>query len=183
MPALIDSQKSILNTTNNLNAWSVENHRFSRGTVQVDTAAPRTCPPECQYVTYGMQTDKCPAPRREFEGVIDPCSGYVSAGGDVVRQTQVTQIETMEQKPINPATIIPVTARLREEFERSRSAKTTPQGMARGIDCLTNWTSKKVDPGYLRAQIAGFVRDEETKRRFPGAPPKVRLFDLIIRFI
>ena len=168
MAGKVEANKSILNTYHNTSSWGIEENRFKRQGLTEFPGEKSLWTEGTVNANYMKPNEVASAPKwpyRDYEGVSDPTTGFVSAGGDVVRKTGVQQINLDAAR--SQGSILVPNEVLRAEFTKFRKVGSAPQGIERGIDCMTAWSSKKKDIGYLRAEVAGFATDEEEKRRIP----------------
>lgn len=98
------------------------------------------------------------APYRSYDNIVDPVSGFVSAGGDVSRNTGHDRISSLVQLNHTPQHAGPKehnSVRANEPAaspELKRSNTWTPGGP-------TNWNSRKTSDIWIRSQLGGWTSD------------------------
>lgn len=93
------------------------------------------------------------APNRSYDNTIDPASGFVSAGGDVERQTGHTMIRSMVPLNKTPQSMEPKAQdSIRKELaappELKREATWSP-------GAPTLWNSRKTSDIFIRSKLGG----------------------------
>jgi hypothetical protein len=95
------------------------------------------------------------APYRDYDNIVDPVSGFVSAGGDVDRNTGRTNIKSLVQLTHTPQSAPPQTK------NSIRSSETAPPELRRSNTyepgAPSNWNSRKVSDVWIRSQLGGML--------------------------
>ena len=93
------------------------------------------------------------APYRTYDNIVDPTSGFVSAGGDVDRQTGHTQIRSLVQLNKTPQAMTP---RGQDSIRKEPAA---PPELRREVTwspgAPTLWNSRKVLDISIRSKLGG----------------------------
>ena len=97
------------------------------------------------------------APNRSSDSMLDPCSGFVSVSGEVVRSTGRSRLPTMVQLNDTPQSYNP------RESHTIRMAETAPPDTRRKSErdpgVPYRWNSRKVHDGNLRAGLGGSLKN------------------------
>ncbi|XP_005109934.1 spermatogenesis-associated protein 48 [Aplysia californica] len=108
------------------------------------------------------------APYRTYDNTVDPTSGFVSAGGDVDRQTGHTQIRSLVQLNKTPQAMTPrgqntVRKEPAAPPELKREATWSP-----GVP--TQWNSRKTSDIWMRSKLGGWTSDVDPRVTSAGRP-------------
>ncbi|XP_060597503.1 protein SPMIP7-like [Ruditapes philippinarum] len=109
------------------------------------------------------------APYRSYDNIVDPVSGFVSAGGDVDRNTGHQKIKSLVQLSDTPQSAPPVAKDSDRKNERAappelRRSNTYEPGAP------SAWNSRKTSDIWIRSQLGGW-----TSAHDPRHPPKEAL--------
>lgn len=94
------------------------------------------------------------APYRDYDNIVDPVSGFVSAGGDVDRNTGRSKINTLVQLSVTPQAVPPQA----KNSDRKKEQK-APHELQRantyepGAPSL--WNGRSVSDIWIRSQLGG----------------------------
>lgn len=106
------------------------------------------------------------APYRDYDNIVDPVSGFVSAGGDVDRNTGHQKIRSLVQLNDTPQSAAPQVKDSDRKKERA-----APQELRRSNTyepgAPSDWNSKKTSDIWIRSQLGGW-----TSAHDPRKPPK-----------
>ncbi|XP_076461834.1 protein SPMIP7-like [Babylonia areolata] len=103
------------------------------------------------------------APYRSYDNIIDPVSGFVSAGGDVDRSTGHRRIRSMVQLNRTPQSAAPCTqnsVRINEPAappDLKRDSTYCPGGP-------TAWNSRKMSDAWIKSQLGGWTSDHDPRK-------------------
>ncbi|ESP04315.1 hypothetical protein LOTGIDRAFT_204975 [Lottia gigantea] len=101
---------------------------------------------------------RVPAPHRGYDNIIDPTTGFVSAGGDLDRETGHKKIETLVQLNDKPQSSEPKT-----KTPLSPGSVPAP-GLHRSVTyhpgAPSKWNSRKISDSWIRAQLGGWTSDQ-----------------------
>lgn len=102
------------------------------------------------------------APYRTYDNTIDPASGFVSAGGDVERETGHTQIRTMVQLNKTPQSMTP------KGLDTVRKEPAAPPELRREATwspgAPTAWNSRKMLDISIRSKLGGWTSDIDPRK-------------------
>lgn len=94
-------------------------------------------------------------PNRDYTNIVDPVSGFVSAGGDHDRNTGHTKIKSMLNINDTPIATTP-----RSKNSSRPQCVTAPMQFNRERSCgpgePTEWNSRKVSDIWIRSQLGGW---------------------------
>ena len=94
------------------------------------------------------------APYRDYDNIVDPVSGFVSAGGDVDRNTGHQKIKSLVQLNDTPQSAVPQT----KDSDR-KSARAAPPELQRSNTyepgAPSAWNSRKTSDIWIRTQLGG----------------------------
>lgn len=94
------------------------------------------------------------APYRDYDNIVDPVSGFVSAGGDVDRNTGHQKIKSLVQLSHTPQAIPP-----QNKDSDRKNEFAAPQELRRSNTyepgCPSNWNSRKTSDIWIRSQLGG----------------------------
>lgn len=93
------------------------------------------------------------APHRAYDNLIDPTSGFVSAGGDVARNTGYARIESMGQLNKTPQAVTPSAETSRHRKLVSACDLTRWNTWSPGAP--TAWNSRKTLDIWIRSKLGG----------------------------
>ncbi|XP_077978085.1 protein SPMIP7-like [Glandiceps talaboti] len=122
------------------------------------------------------------APNRDNIPILDPTSGFISAGGDVDRLTGVSKLPTMQQidnppNQVTPGDPIPkmsIEARNVKSSSFAATSRTPPEAVLakppytapphhRSITDPGPWCGRKISDAYVRAQLGGWTSDRDPR--------------------
>lgn len=97
---------------------------------------------------------RAPAPYRDYDNIVDPVSGFVSAGGDVDRNTGHKKIRSMVQLTNTPHSEAPQS----KNSDRKNDNEAPPQlrrsnTYEPGAPSL--WNSRKISDYWIRGKLGG----------------------------
>ncbi|KAK7488332.1 hypothetical protein BaRGS_00020491 [Batillaria attramentaria] len=106
------------------------------------------------------------APYRSYDNIIDPVSGFVSAGGDVDRQTGHDHIRSLVQLNDTPQSAMP---KAKNSVRASEPA--APPELKRENTWVpggpTPWNSRKTSDIWIRSQLGGWTSDYDPRQQAP----------------
>lgn len=112
------------------------------------------------------------APYRSYDNIVDPVSGFVSAGGDVDRQTGHKKIKSYVQLSDTPQSAPPQT----RDSDR-KSEKSAPPELRRSNTyepgAPSDWNSRKTSDIWIRAQLGGWTSAHDPRKQ-PSEPLDMR---------
>lgn len=98
--------------------------------------------------------DKLKAPHRAYDNLIDPTSGFVSAGGDIDRDTGHTRIESLAQLNKTPQSTTPQTQHMIQKNKLAASLELNCNGIWSPV-APTAWNSRKMQDIWIRSKLGG----------------------------
>ncbi|XP_052795757.1 spermatogenesis-associated protein 48-like [Mya arenaria] len=109
------------------------------------------------------------APYRDYDNIVDPVSGFVSAGGDVDRNTGHQKIKSLVQLNTTPQASVPKSRDSDRKSERAappelRRSETWEPGAP------SKWNSRKTSDIWIRSQLGGWTSAHDTRK----PPPEVQ---------
>ncbi|KAH3715743.1 spermatogenesis-associated protein 48-like isoform X2 [Dreissena polymorpha] len=108
------------------------------------------------------------APYRDYDNIVDPVSGFVSAGGDVDRNTGHQKIKSLVQLNTTPQASVPKSKDSDRKFEPAappelRRSNTYEPGAP------SAWNSRKTSDIWIRSQLGGWTSAHDTRKPPPEA--------------
>lgn len=94
------------------------------------------------------------APYRDYDNIVDPVSGFVSAGGDVDRNTGHQKIRSLVQLNDTPQSAAPTT----KDSDRKKEVSAPPELRRSNTyepGAPSAWNSRKTSDIWIRSQLGG----------------------------
>ncbi|XP_002733477.1 protein SPMIP7-like [Saccoglossus kowalevskii] len=135
------------------------------------------------------------APLRDDVPILDPTSGFISAGGDVDRLTGVAKLPTMQQIDNPPNQVVPsdplgkTSIEVRESKTGLDSRKRTPAEAVMPKPPYTAppyhhhitdpgpWCGRKINDAWVRAQLGGWTSDRDPREVAKEQAQRQKHFD------
>ncbi|KAL8617666.1 hypothetical protein ACOMHN_064920 [Nucella lapillus] len=106
------------------------------------------------------------APYRSCDNIIDPVSGFVSAGGDADRNTGHDRIRSLVQLNRTPQSSAPAS----QHSVRSKEPAAPPELRRENTwspGAPTAWNSRKTSDIWIRSQLGGWTSDHDPRKPAP----------------
>ncbi|KAL3831443.1 hypothetical protein ACJMK2_023194 [Sinanodonta woodiana] len=105
---------------------------------------------------------RAPAPYRDYDNIVDPTSGFVSAGGDVDRNTGHLKIRSLAQLSDTPQSSEPK----KKHSDRSYEEKAPPElrrSNTYAPGAPSAWNSRKTSDIWIRSQLGGWTSSHDPR--------------------
>lgn len=106
------------------------------------------------------------APYRDYDNIVDPVSGFVSAGGDVDRGTGHKKIRPLAQLNDVPQCAAPQS----KHSDRKNSEKAPPELRRSNTyepGAPSFWNSRKTSDEWIKSQLGGWTSDYDPRKEAP----------------
>lgn len=135
----------------------VRHMKFPRLTGKGDVDSFQTSTAEPAFKKWNDEGDhRAEAPYRDYDNIVDPVSGFVSAGGDVDRNTNHSKIRSLVQLSDTPQAVPPQS----KHSDRKTQDKAPPElrrsnTYEPGAPSL--WNSRGTSDIWIRSQLGGKI--------------------------
>ncbi|XP_064648180.1 protein SPMIP7-like [Lineus longissimus] len=134
-----------------------------RGRKDVDSFQSST-PSTPGFKKYNDEGDhRVPAPFRSFDNIVDPVSGFVSAGGDLDRNTGVQGLKCLAQLNLTPQATIPQEVHSIRKGMRGAPPPTNRE-TERDPPAPYAWNSREMSERAIRAALGGWTSDVDPRK-------------------
>ncbi|XP_069111899.1 protein SPMIP7-like [Argopecten irradians] len=135
-----------------------------RGDVDSFTTSVKT---DIGYKKWNDEGDfRSNAPYRDYDNIVDPVSGFVSAGGDVDRNTGRKKINSLVQLNETPQAVPPQ----EKNSDRKKEQKAPPELRRSNTyepGAPSMWNSRSVSDIWIRSQLGGWTSDYDPRQPAP----------------